>query len=90
MPPYPFFRPAIVQFKADPQGFITGNTAFSSVREIPSGDTLVKALATAFANQITANASALSAVERSPGVHPEHPKRVTGTLANSIEAERIR
>jgi hypothetical protein len=90
MPPYPFFRPAIVQFKADPEGFITGNTAFNSVREIPNGDQLVRALATAFENQITANASALSAVERSPGVHPEHPKRVTGNLAASISAQRVK
>lgn len=89
MPPYPFFRPAIVQFEADPEGFITGNTAFSSVQEIPNADTLVKATATAFENQITANASALSGLDRSPGVHPDHPKRVTGTLANSIQAERI-
>lgn len=89
MPPYPFFRPAIVQFEADPEGFITGNTAFSSFREIPSADTLVKATATAFENQITANASALSGLDRSPGVHPDHPKRVTGNLAASIQAERL-
>jgi hypothetical protein len=90
MPPYPFFRPAIVQFKADPEGFLTGNTAFSSVREIPNGDQLVRALATAFENQITANASALSGLDRSPGVDPDHPKRVTGNLAASISAQRVK
>jgi len=89
MPPYPFFRPALVQFEADPEGFITGNTAFSSMQEIPDADTLVKATATAFENQITKNASALSGGDRSPGVHPDHPKRVTGNLAASISAQRI-
>lgn len=89
MPPYPWFRPAIREFQANPESFVTDNTGWTDIEEIPNADELVKAVATALANQMTKNVSAETATDRSPGTHPEHPERDTGTLANSISAVRI-
>jgi len=88
-PPYPFFRPAVREFEANPIDFITDNTGFSSLREIPNGDTLVKAIANALVSQMEKNASADSASDRSPGTHPNHPVRDTGTLVASLGAQRV-
>jgi len=89
-PPYPWFRPAIREFKANPTDFVTDNTEFSSIREIPNGDILVKAIATALENQMTDNVNAQKAVDRSPGTHPEHPRRDDGNLTASISAVRVK
>jgi len=88
MPPYPFFRPAIREFKANPERLIRRHTGFTSIDEIPNEDTLVKAVATSLSEQMTNNASALSGGARSPGVDPDHPKRVSGNLAGSISATK--
>jgi len=90
MPPYPWFRPAIREFRLDPEGFITDNSGFSSLDEIPDGDTLVKTIASALESKMEANVSAVSASDRSPGTHPDHPKRVLSNLVNSIEAVRVK
>jgi len=89
MPPYSWFRPAVREFKANPEDFITDNTGYTSVDEIPSTDALVDAVANALVNQMENNVSAGSSVDRSPGTVPEHPKRDTGTLVNSITAVRL-
>jgi len=90
MPPYPWFRPAIREFKANPEQLIQRHTGFTSIDEIPSEDVLVKAVATTLSEQMTNNASALSGGVRSPGTDSEHPKRVTGNLAGSIQASKIK
>lgn len=88
-PPYPFFRPAIREFKANPESFIRDNTAVDSLEAIPNIEALVRTVAAALSNQMKDNASANSASGRSPGTHPEHPQRDTGNLVASIGFERI-
>lgn len=88
-PPYPWFRPAIREFQANPEGFIRDNTGYSSIDEIPTADALVEAVAHALQSQMEANVSAASASDRSPGVHPEHPQVDTGALKASINATRV-
>jgi len=90
MPPYPWFRPAIREFQANPQPFVLANTRFNSFEEIPDGDTLVKAVATALENKMTDNVNAQKANARSPGTDPEHPKRDIGNLTASIQAVRVK
>jgi hypothetical protein len=89
MPPYSWFRPAIREFKANPETFITDNTEYPSVDAIPTVDTFVTAVAVALQSQMEKNVSAMSSTDRSPGVDPDHPKVDTGTLKNSISAQRI-
>jgi len=89
MPPYPWFRPAIREFRANPEDFITDNTGYPSVDEIPSTDALVKAVATALQTQMEKNVNAQKATDRSPGTHPEHPRRQDGNLTGDIGAVRI-
>jgi len=89
-PPYPWFRPAIREFQANPQRFVLDNTAFNSFKEIPNGEALVRAVATSLQNKMKNNVNAQSASDRSPGTHPEHPRRDSGTLTASISAVRIR
>lgn len=89
-PPYPFFRPAIMEFEADPEAFIIKNTDFTAFREIPNADTLVKAIAEGLVTQMESNAKADNPlVDRSPGTHPDHPVRQSGTLIASIQAVRV-
>jgi len=88
-PPYPFFFPAVREFQANPESFVTDNSGYSSIREIPNVNQLVKAIATALVNQMEKNASAASASDRSPGVDPDHPMRDTGNLVSSISFERL-
>jgi len=88
-PPYPFFRPAIREFQANPRTFVLDNTGYSSFEEIQNVNQLVRAVASALASQMEDNASAQSAGGRSPGTHPEHPKRDTGNLVASINFQRI-
>ena len=87
--PYPFFRPALREFDANPETFIIDNTGYTTLQEIPNGDELIRAIAVALENQIKANASAESATDRSPGTHPSHPKRDTGNLVASIQSIKI-
>jgi len=89
MPPYPFFRPAIREFKANPERFVTSNSEYTDIEQIPNVNQLVRAIATALVSQMEKNASAASSTDRSPGVDPEHPMRDTGNLVNSISFQRI-
>jgi len=89
MPPYPWFRPAIREFRANPERFITDETGYSSLDEIPSADALVTAVAESLVAQLKKNVTAQGSVDRSPGTDPEHPKVQTGTLRNSIQAVRV-
>lgn len=87
MPPYPFVRPAIREFEAGPDQFVRKHTGVE-VDEIESADRIVQVIAFAFETAISQNANA-NAPDRSPGTDPEHPVVQTGTLVNSIQAERI-
>jgi hypothetical protein len=90
MPPYPFFRPAIREFAANPEGFIKKNTEYKAIDAIPSTDALVEAVAVGLQTQIETNANAAGGTGRSPGVDADHPKVDTGNLRASIRAERVR
>jgi hypothetical protein len=90
MPPYPWFRPAIREFRANPKRFIRDNTDFSGIDEIETADELVATVATALQTQMEKNVSANTSADRSPGTHPDHPQRDTGALVNSIQAVRIK
>ena len=91
MPPYPWFRPAIKEFQADPENFIEENTDYQSIDAIPTADKLVEALAFALQSKMEDNVNAQDpSRDRSPGTDPEHPKRDLGTLTNSIKATRIK
>ena len=90
MPPYPWFAPAVREFRADPETFILKNTDYPDIDAIPTANELVEAIAVGLQQQMEANASALSAGDRSPGTDPEHPKRETGNLVAGINATRIK
>jgi len=90
MPPYPFFRPAIREFKANPEQLIRRHTGFTSIDQIPNEQALVEAIANSLAEQMTNNASALSGGSRSPRTNPDHPMRQTGNLAASISATQVK
>jgi len=89
MPPYPYFRPAIVEFQANPEDFILDNTYHSSIEDIPNANALVQAVASALETQMKTNATA-QASDRSPGTHPDHPQVDTDNLRASISATRLR
>lgn len=89
MPPYPWFRPAVREFKANPEKFIQDNTDFNSIDAIQTADELVATVAAALQNQMENNVNAQKSTDRSPGTHPEHPRRDTGNLTASIQAVRI-
>lgn len=88
MPPYPFFRPAVREFEANPRSFIADNAGIT-VENIETAEGLVEAVALALENQITTNANA-NRPGRSPGTDGDHPQVDTGNLVNSIQAQRIR
>lgn len=88
MPPYPFFRPAVWELKANPEAFLSKHTD-SAISDIDSTDEMVQTVALALERAITQNANA-NAPDRSPGTHPDHPEIDTGTLVNSIQAKRIK
>jgi len=88
MPPYPFFRPAIREFKANPEAFLLKNTGLNSVADISDADELVESVALALERQITINATA-SASGRSPGTDAEHPMVESGNLRARISAQRV-
>ncbi len=81
MPPYPWLFPAarhVMHERADKIAEESGST-----------EELVRKLAHAIERQAKDNVSADRAGGRSPGTHPEHPKRDTSTLVNSIRAEKL-
>lgn len=89
MPPYPFFRPAIREFQANPERFIIDNTSYPDIEAIPNANALVGAVSLALENQMKRNATA-GAFDRSPGTDAEHPKVQTGNLRADISAVKIR
>jgi len=88
MPPYPFFRPAIRELKADPEAFLLKNSELDSLGDIDSTAELVKNTAQALERQIKINATA-QAPGRSPGTDADHPQVQTGNLRAKIRARRI-
>jgi len=88
MPPYPFFRPAIRELKADPEAFLLKNSELDSLGDIDSTDELVKSVAFALQSQIQTNATA-QAPGRSPGTDADHPQVQTGNLRAKIRARRV-
>lgn len=89
--PYPWFRPAINEFKANPKQFIRENTDFESLDELDTAAELVATVAAALQSKMEDNVNAQDpSRDRSPGTHPDHPKRDTGTLTASISAQRLR
>jgi len=89
MPPYPFFRPAVREFQANPESFILDKTDFGSIDEIQGTKQMVEAVATALQRQIQINATA-QASGRSPGTAPDHPQVQTGNLRSSIKVQRVK
>jgi len=89
MPPYPFFIPAVREFRANPESFITDKTDFGSIDEIQSTKQMVEAVATALQRQIQINATA-QASGRSPGTAPDNPQVDTGNLRASISVQRVK
>jgi hypothetical protein len=90
MPPYPWFRPAVREFKANPEQFLFDNTDFNAISEIETTEELVTAVATALQTQMEDNVNAQDpSRDRSPGTKPDHPSRDTGNLTASIMSVRI-
>lgn len=101
MPPYPFFQPAIREFRADPEAFIFKNSELGSIDEINSTDELIRTIAFSLENQMKKNVTAQGSLDRSPGTDPEHPRsgfvgmfdgrmvRNTGNLRASISAVKV-
>lgn len=90
-PPYPFFRPALREFEANPEGFIRDTTAYDRIEDIPTIEVFVETAASALTNRMRDNVNAQDpSGDRSPGTHPDHPKRDTGNLTNSIQATRVK
>jgi len=89
MPPYPFVRPAVKEFEANPESFLVDKTELSGIDEISSTEEMVRNVALALEKQIKINATA-AAGDRSAGTHPDHPKVQTGNLRASVKARRIK
>jgi len=89
MPPYPFFIPAVREFRANPESFILDKTDFGSIDEIQGTKQMVEAVATALQRQIQINATA-QASGRSPGTAPDHPQVQTTNLRSSIQVQRVK
>lgn len=87
-PPYPFFRPALREFEANPKPFVAENTGESLDNAVTMADA-IEMVALSLETQIKLNATA-QASGRSPGTHPDHPQVVTGNLRNGIRSRRIR
>lgn len=87
-PPYPFFAPAVREFKANPVAFIEDNTD-TTVAEIDTTEELISSISFALQAQIQTNATAASS-GRSPGTDPDHPQVDTGNLRASISAVKVR
>lgn len=81
MQPYPWLFPAarhVMASKAD-----------RLADESDSTEELVRKVAHAIERQAKENVSADRGSGRSPGTHPDHPKRDTSFLVNGIRAERL-
>lgn len=90
-PPYPWFRPAIREFKANPETFLLETTDFDSLTDIQTTDELVASVAVGLQSRMEDNVNAQDpSRDRSPGTHPDHPQRDSGNLTASIQATRIR
>ncbi|UBF23373.1 Mu gpG-like protein [Haloarcula tailed virus 3] len=89
MSPRPWFRPAIREFRANPEDFLLENTDFESIDDIETTEELVKSVAFALQSRMEDNVSAGTATNRSPGTKPDSPKRDTGNLVSSLLATRI-
>lgn len=89
-PPYPWFRPAVREFKRNPEGFVRDTTGYDSFEEIPNIEALVQAVASGLANRMKDNTNAEGGTDRSPGTHPDHPKRDTGNLSASIGFSKVK
>jgi len=88
MPAYSWLRPAIDEFESNPRRFVKRHAGVD-VDDLDSADDAVKAVALALESRMVDNVTAAGG-RGSPGTHPEHPRRQTGTLASSISAQRIR
>ena len=89
MQQYPWLRPAVREFRNDPEGFISDHTT-KSVDNLESADDAVRTVALALETRMKQNVSAGDVASRSPGTEPGHPKVQTGNLRASIEAEKVR
>jgi len=87
MPPYPFFRPALREFKANPEAFVRDNLGVT-LSNADNIDEVIERVANALETQMKKNATA-EGPGRSPGVNPEHPQVQSGNLRRSIKARRI-
>lgn len=88
MQAYPWARPAVEEFKNDPEGFIDKHTD-TNIDGIGSSEALVSTVALALERRMKQNASAGRESNRSPGTHPDHPQRQTPNLVPSIRAEKV-
>lgn len=89
MQAYPWLRPAVDEFKSNPSRFLK-RRANTSIDDVDSAGQMVGLIALGLERAMTENVSADRGGDRSPGVHPDHPKRVSGNLAGSIEAVKVR
>lgn len=87
-PPYPFFYPAVAEYRANPETFLLKNTELSGLDAIQSTDDLIESVASALQQQMRRNANA-NRSGRSPGTHPEHPKVDTGNLVARITVVEV-
>ena len=90
MPAYPWFRPAIREFKRSPEAFIRKNSKDKGIDDIDSAEELIRTIAFCFERQLKENVSAERGTGRSPGTHPEHPTRQSSTLVNSLRAVKVK
>jgi hypothetical protein len=87
MPAYSWLRPAVDEFESNPRRFVRRHAGVD-VDDLDSADDAVKAVALALESRMVDNVTAAGG-QGSPGTHPEHPRRQTGTLASSIKAVRV-
>lgn len=86
-PPYPFFRPAIRDFQANPETFVARHQEPLETAET-TADAL-ELISLSLEVQMTLNANA-NASGRSSGTHPDHPVFQSGNLARGIVSRRIK
>lgn len=89
MQQYPWLRPAVREFKSNPERFVSKH-ANKSVDDLESADDAVRTVALALEKRMKMNVSAGDVSSRSPGTEGGHPKVQTGNLRASIEAEKVR
>ncbi len=87
MPAYPFFRPAIDEFDANPEAFVRRHMN-KSVDDADSAAEVSRLIAQSLERQMKINAAAEQS-GRSPGTDPSHPQVRSGNLRGSIKAEPI-